>query len=457
MSTSAVFCIPSVVHLSERVPTRDSALPTITHLILENHADSNCCCFRDYPDTDAGRDFWTEKESALHRIDLRRPPLKRLGRTGMEVPNWDRDNILTRDRMTASASLEEDVAQGDDYELQTMDIDKYGDGNESSLGDSVVFECGDKDVPPDSSMTQLDAVTDYDGSGLQGAQCAGQCHLFNVVREERYVHIFRAESMAQPDNNDDSDGAIKSEDANMAFKYSLMSPLDEKKSNAKDVDFFNKHDALFYSLMQCLVSKQLPYLPSRTMLPVLLVPNCRGVIRDGAVIYSPSRADYLEYVYYHERRSEPSLSSSRQANKRLGEWRGVDMSQSGTSSSSSAKSLSKSKDSTQVGTVASRDDTEGVEIESGRSGCGGRTALGCVTSGRYAGSPNGAVSYGLCDAMLLQETIVSAAHILLEYQKTGNGDVRQPPRGRVLILVMFKSARSRWLRPALIEVVSILQ
>ena len=131
------------------------------------------------------------------------------------------------------------------------------------------------------------------------------------------------------------------------------------------------------------------------------------------------------------------------------------MNQSGSSPSSSARSQTKSKNITQLDTVASHEGSEG--IESGDSGCEGRTTLGCVTSGRYAGSPNGAVSYGLCDAMLLQEMTVSAAQILLEYQRTGNSSARPPPRGRVLSLVMFKSARSRWLRPALIEIVSALR
>ena len=406
---------------------------------------------RDYPETDAGRDFWTEKASSLLRIDLKRPPLKRLGRMGMEVPKWNGDDISTADEMVVSAHSDGDVRQGVDSDLHTMDIDENENGiqNESSC---AVVQSDDKDIPLDQPNTILDVVTDGDPCVAIDAQCVSHCHLFNVVREERYVHMFRAESMVQPDN--DNDNSISSKDINMAFKYSLMNPLDEKKSSAKDVDFFDKHDALFYSLMQCLVSKQLPYLPSRTMLPVLLVPSCRGVIGDGAVIYSPSHADYLEFVYYHERRSEPSLSSSRQANKRLGEWRGVDMSKSGSSSSSSTKSQCTSKDSTLPGTAASCDGTEGVESD---RGCGGRTTLGCVTSGRYAGSPNGAVSYGLCDAMLLQEMIVSAAQILLEYQRTGNNSARPPPRGRVLSLVMFKSARSRWLRPALIEIVSVLQ
>ena len=61
------------------------------------------------------------------------------------------------------------------------------------------------------------------------------------------------------------------------------------------------------------------------MLPVLLVPTGRGVIKDGCTIFMPSKNDYLKYVYYHENRCKLSTSSTRQGDKRLGEWRGVNM------------------------------------------------------------------------------------------------------------------------------------
>lgn len=398
-------------------------------------------CVRDYPDTDAGRNFWTEKLDALHDIDRKRPPLKRLGRNGLEVPTWNTDDAVTSSEVIMPEYPEVDIGQHADVEVDAMDIDE----NDSSPCVGASFESYENATALDLPQMSSHSVGD-ESSDREELHRASHCRLFNVVREERYVQIFRAESIAQPDNDST---LYCDKDAAMAFRYSLMKPQDRRKSSAEDDDFYDKHDALFYSLMRSMVSKQLPYLPSRTMLPVLLVPSCRGITKDGAVIYSPSQADYLEYVYYHERRSEPSLSSSRQANKRLGEWRGVDMNRSEITSSSSVKTPRNLKHRAHPGMEE--------EIPCHGNGGEGRVILGCITSGRYAGSPNGAVSYGLCDAMQLQLMTVSAAKVLLEYQRTGNDGARPSPRGKVLSLVMFKSARSRWLRPALIEIISVLQ
>jgi hypothetical protein len=98
----------------------------------------------------------------------------------------------------------------------------------------------------------------------------------------------------------------------------------------------------------------------------------------------------------------------------------------------------------------------GEDIVEDLNGRVNRVVMGYVTSGRYSGSPCGAPSLGLCDLMRLGQMNISAAEQLLEYQGIGNVGSRSPPRGRVLSLVMFMSPRSKWLRPALMDVISVL-
>ena len=81
----------------------------------------------------------------------------------------------------------------------------------------------------------------------------------------------------------------------------------------------------YCTLFQSFILKLPLSLPFQIMLPVLLVPTGRGVIKDGCTIFMPSKNDYLKYVYYHENRCKLSTSSTRQGDKRLGEWRGENM------------------------------------------------------------------------------------------------------------------------------------
>ena len=129
--------------------------------------------------------------------------------------------------------------------------------------------------------------------------------------------------------------------------------------------------------------------------------------------------------------------------------------------------------------------------------------LGYITSGRYHGSPCGSSSYGFCDARLTYDMQQHAAEMILQYAESDtinnetNTDIHHSsninsndqninknnnqkgkfessknesrsddigsqskvgpknPRGGVLSLVMFRSPRSLWLRPGLIDIVSV--
>lgn len=290
---------------------------------------------------------------------------------------------------------------------------------------------------------------------------------FNVAREEKYARELRVESTCV--------GKEAKCDVEKAFLYSMMdfrNILKKSLEAGNNEEFYIKNDALFYSLMENLISKPPLYLPRQTMMHVLLVPTGRGVCRDGAVIYMPTKDDILEYVYYNEKKSQNSLSSFRQANKRLGEWRGIDFNTPTPSVHKKHGDLTQetATDSGDVdGAVINHEESQRIHSgEQNKKEGGGenegedlnarvnRVVMGYVTSGRYSGSPCGASSLGLCDLMRLGQMSISAAEQLLEYQGIGIVGSRSPPRGRVLSLVMFMSPRSKWLRPALMDVISVV-
>jgi hypothetical protein len=407
-------------------------------------------------------------------LDLLKPPRKRVGTVGLEVPRWD--GLLWQGYSTecdSSSNIYRDQAEeelSDSHagghtggrEIINPESDAAGDSNcnsnsNSNTGVMMDTDAGSADCvpvpdlsavnfPPDSSGVTVNLMDTAQNEFLTDER---QTLSFNVIREERYVQAFRVEFMSRTDEMD-------AREVDEAFLCSLMNTGGD--NNKKNESFCSRNGLMFYSLMECLVSKPPLCLPFQSMLPVLLVPAGRGVCRDGAAIFMPSKDDYLEFVYYHEKRTEPSLSSSRQANKRLGEWRGVN--------SNIPKNLTiqdaRKKRSPEISTKGDMSDPNPDRdpmCGDLSPACAERSLIGYVTSGRYCGSPCGSVSYGFCDATLLQEMAISAAHLLLEYQGIGVGTTGSgsPPRGRVLSLVMFRSPRSRWLRPALVEIVSVLQ
>ena len=375
------------------------------------------------------------------------------------MPSWD--HMLWNQETVNDDDDDDDHDVGDDVgddRLRDSDYDEYGNLRDGSETDEM----------------EIDAlkVTEEDAAGLiesieEVIMRESKYRVsFNVAREEKYVRELRVESTCVEEE-------VKY-DVEKAFLYSMMdfSNILKRLKADNDEEFYIKNDALFYSLMGNLISKPPLYLPRQTMVHVLLVPTGRGVCRDGAVIYMPTKDDILEYVYYNEKKSQNSLSSFRQANKRLGEWRGIDFNTPTPSVHTKHGDLTKetASGSGDVDDAAiNHEESKGIhngEVKNIEVGGENkvedlndrvnREVMGYVTSGRYTGSQCGAPSLGLCDLMRLGQMSISAAEQLLEYQGIGNVGSRSPPRGRVLSLVMFMSPRSKWLRPALMDVISVV-
>ena len=383
-----------------------------------------------------------------------------MGRSGLDVPcwdgilwdRWDGDNDGDSDNNLNNDNQE--IIEGE-IDIDKMDVNKPEIMEIENAGIIV----GDVEV-----------VTDHTTEAAESVRKNEQRINFNVVREEKYVNLFRVESVSRTDGDN-------VRDVNKAFFYSMMDFRNIVKRSLKEdnnnEEFYNKNDALFYSLMKNLVLKSPLHLPLQTMISVLLVPTGRGVCRDGAVIFMPSKDDILEYAYYTEKKSDNSLSSFRQSNKRLGEWRGIDFNTPEPSVhrkcseviqetvTTNAKDLVDGVVTHKYSQIPEIDDQNNKKCSDNDKTVNlnasvDRVVIGYVTSGRYSGSHCGAPSIGLCDITRLQDMNIAAAHLLLEYQGIGNVGSRSPPRGRVLSLVMFMSPRSKWLRPALIDIISLV-
>ena len=375
------------------------------------------------------------------------------------MPSWD--HMLWNQETVNDDDDDDDHDVGDDVgddRLRDSDYDEYGNLRDGSETDEMEIDA--------LKVTEEDAAGRIESIEEVIMRESKYRVSFNVAREEKYVRELRVESTCVEEE-------VKY-DVEKAFLYSMMdfSNILKRLKADNDEEFYIKNDALFYSLMGNLISKPPLYLPRQTMMHVLLVPTGRGVCRDGAVIYMPTKDDILEYVYYNEKKSQNSLSSFRQANKRLGEWRGIDFNTPTPSVHTKHGDLTKetASGSGDVDDAAiNHEESKGIhngEVKNIEVGGENkvedlndrvnRVVMGYVTSGRYTGSQCGAPSLGLCDLMRLGQMSISAAEQLLEYQGIGNVGSRSPPRGRVLSLVMFMSPRSKWLRPALMDVISVV-
>lgn len=383
-----------------------------------------------------------------------------MGRSGLDVPCWDGilwdrwDGDNDGDYNNNSNNVNQEIIE-EEVDIDKMDVNK-----------SEIMEIENAGI----IVGDVEVVTDHTTEAAESVIKHEQRINFNVVREEKYVNLFRVESMSRTDGDN-------VRDINMAFFYSMMDFRNIVKRSLKEdnnnEEFYNKNDALFYSLMKNLVLKSPLHLPLQTMISVLLVPTGRGVCRDGAVIFMPSKDDILEYVYYTEKKSDNSLSSFRQSNKRLGEWRGVDFNtpvpsvhrkcsdviqETVTSNKGDLVDTLMTHENSRILKKDDQNNRKCSDDDKMVNPCASvdRVVIGYVTSGRYSGSHCGAPSIGLCDITRLQDMNIAAAHLLLEYQGIGNVGSRSPPRGRVLSLVMFMSPRSKWLRPALIDIISLV-
>lgn len=143
-------------------------------------------------------------------------------------------------------------------------------------------------------------------------------------------------------------------------------------------------------------------LPFNTIVSVSIVAASRGVPASGARLFQPSAEDIACFEYYFQQKRSVDLSGVR----RLGEWRGIEE---------------------EVPLCAAKDTP--------------RMLIGFVSSGLLCPRGNCGVGVGGCNALRLYETFRSN---LLHVQY----DVRDARR-----LVLFQNPGSRWLRPAILNVV----
>jgi POPLD (NUC188) domain len=363
---------------------------------------------RDYPETPAGQNYWTVKESELVRIRAKKPPHKnRKEDYVFPLPRWN----------TLGNSV--DVERIDQMMLTNM---------KSSSSDYRAIPSTAMGVSETHNITQCN-----DESRLAPY---GMMPNFLVAREELYVDAFRVvssiRSAAAQCSNFDLDDCTNED----LLACLLRTQKFEEGSTSEGDDVAHR-----MLILQLLASRDLPALPFATALHVLLVPASRGVPVDGTEIIAPSSADYQQWIYYHTRRSCASVSSTRNANKRIGEWRGCGP---GPGVSGNTAIELTGMDVAGVG-----DETDEYTNNRVVGSSVSRKVIGMVTSGRYKGSPQGMPSLGLCDALLLIAMQSHAAQVA-----TMN---KLPPECSVMniiCLVLFRCPSSKLLRPGYIDVIS---
>ena len=240
---------------------------------------------------------------------------------------------------------------------------------------------------------------------------------FVVVRDDEYVRSFQLHSL-------------------VGNRFCLTKTMNVEDATAAYADYIDL--ATKFTLQPAI------QLPNRTLLSVLLTVTGRGCARDGSEILAPREADYRLWDFYHSKRAEPCIASTRKANKRVGEWRGA-------CHMSTIIVNDHSHESTPDNNV---NETMTADLMTPRK------VIGFVTSGRYKGSPSGAVAFALCDAALLVEAQKTAARWVLASTNSaldGNtGKAVRTDLTPLLNLVLFRSPCSGWLRPAIIDVVSVV-
>ena len=514
---------------------------------------------------------------------MKRPPLKRFKVQGLESCSWN--NILweennindeknennTNDKISInndSKLINDDDKNNENDKNKTnknkneenRHISRFEGGDHQTLKFAVAREekyvrtfrveslcCGEED-------DESEVATAFYFSSVTVGVCSNDKNKNNDKNGNKNGNKNRNGSNDYNKQNDNYRYANKNGDLN----DNINNDNDDKKE--MKIQFIE----YFYTLLQSFLLKPALSLPFQIMLPILLVPIGRGTVRDGTVIYSPNECDYINFIYCHERRAESTLSCGRQSDKRMGEWRGENLNvpglknvpgvgsnrecnsnidtnnkintnnnntstnnnSSSSSSSSSRNSNSGSNSNTDTGSGGNNDDSSNSSSSSSSSSSG-RKVIGYITSGRYHGSPFGMSSYGLCDAIKLNEMQRYAAQLILKYADTdtdtdnilsvnnvdkksnknrnevgsvtgsgsGGGDYNRHnndhslteiaqrkekiqngtgttsvpgpeifeknekkskyPRGKALALVLFQSPRSKWLRPGLIEIISV--
>jgi hypothetical protein len=196
------------------------------------------------------------------------------------VPSWDHV-LWSQESVNDDDDDDDDDDVGDDR-LRDSDNEEFGKVKDGSGMDEMEIDA--LNVTEEDAAGRIDSIED---AIMRESKYRVS---FNVAREEKYVKELRVESTCV-------ENEVKC-DVDKAFLYSMMdfkNILKRLKADNNE-EFFMKNDALFYSLMGNLISKPPLYLSRQTMMHVLLVPTGRGVCRDGAVIYMPTKDDILDQV-----------------------------------------------------------------------------------------------------------------------------------------------------------------
>ena len=146
-----------------------------------------------------------------------------------------------------------------------------------------------------------------------------------------------------------------------------------------------------------------PALPFRTLVRVLLTCNGRGTPQCGAEICRPTLDDYRQWMQYMRQRATPTTSKGR----RVGEWWGQPL----------------------------NCDEKGGEGDACNAS---RAVVGYVSTAFKAElSRNPVIAVGFCEAVGLKNMLDGALQVAT---------------GAVALLVLYRNSRSRWLRPAIMEI-----
>ena len=355
----------------------------------------------DYPDTAAGRQYWSDKLTELTAKNQLRPPRKRLSVRDVcdMIPQWfDIGEVFSYRRCRTVRRRKRKVAKKSIVKKQQQPI-----------LETMTAEVDLADVPAaniDTSSHASGQPTDAESPIAE----ADTVHSLYVIRSitEAKDHL--------PYTSDKTTSDL------------LNSATEERDS---------------------------PGLPSyRRMVHVLVHFPGKGKATAGAKLLSPTGDDCRQWLLHRYAIHSQSLSCGLRGAHRLGNWHGVDMEQPMTDISTV------SIRSTLPGSSADyvTGDNEASSEESSE-----RHIMGFVTSGvpTKKGYSHKTVSIGLTDVHVLRESyrvfqrIVTALKQPMASEGSGhnydilNADVKW--RSARYTLVMVHSPHSQWLRPALVE------
>ena len=354
----------------------------------------------DYPDTAAGRQYWSDKLTELTANNQLRPPRKRLSERDVfdMVPQWlDIGKVFiyrrcrsVRSRKGAKTSAVKEQQRSNILEPKT----------EVGNLESVPTASSDNITP--SSVSNQPSNTESPNSDADAVPL---------------LYVIRSISEAKEYLPYTSDAASD-----------LLTTTEEPKS---------------------------PGLPScRRMIHVLLHFPGKGKATAGAKLLSPTADDYRQWLLHRYATHSKALSSGLRGGHRLGNWHGVDLEQ---------PLIDSATVSIYTTLLGSTTDHVTGDNEASPDRSSERRIMGFVTSGvpTKKGYNHKTVSIGLTDVHELRESyrifqrIVTALKQPMASEGSGhnydilNADVKW--RSARYTLVMVHSPHSQLLRPALVE------